>query len=89
MTMSDRPLLHDYVLNGDVREWWACKHPERPFDMQEVFDERCRGCRIKAQADLVNHGDVTLFDPKDHPYGTRPQKYMLSDLAAGRVPWSS
>lgn len=73
--------LHaDRYLRPD--DWWACKNPERPYDYREVYDERCKFCLIKAEADLRSFGDRILFDALDHDQ----TKYMLSDLAAGRIP---
>jgi hypothetical protein len=58
--VSDEP-LHHYVL--DLGEWWACQHPEKPYDRFQIYDVRCRACLIKAQVDLAIYGDRPMFDP--------------------------
>lgn len=61
--------------------WWACAEPERPSDVDIIYDENCPMCRLKAAAVLLADGDEPLFRTD----GDEPANIMLSDLAAGRV----
>lgn len=41
--------------------YWACKQPERPRDKDTLYDWRCRGCVIAAEAHVKIHGDQELW----------------------------
>lgn len=69
------PPLHFMPIELD--EWWACQLPERPYDEQTWYDERCGACQIKAGADLHHVGNRILFDPTEDRYAS------LSEIAAG------
>ena len=59
--IEEFPRLHRLVLTE--YQWWGCLEPERPYDWNEVWDERCEKCRIKMRLVLATHGDIAIFDP--------------------------
>lgn len=61
MTISDSVDLHDSVayfgvIPGRNDEWWACQHPERPYDLDRTWiEERCRPCVLALGAAALQH----------------------------------
>ena len=73
--MRDEP-VHGMPLLPD--QWWGCQQPERPFNLDEVWDERCPKCLLKMKLDLAKCGDVPMFDAEAAMWPE--SKGMLSDV---------
>lgn len=43
--------VHPSMASG---RWWACEHPERPYDEQANYHNRCRACWLSAKASSLN-----------------------------------
>jgi len=66
----------------DEGEWWACLHPERPYDGGKVYDDECPACcLVAARADLEVIGDVPLVTTTNGV--PADEGYTLADLASG------
>lgn len=60
--------LREFPLHGGGlrdSQWWGCSEPERPYDDNECWDERCPGCRIKMEMTLRERGDIPLNETHD------------------------
>lgn len=75
--MGSEPL---HSLDLYPRQWWACQEPERPDDEWCCYDERCRGCILKAAAALANGQSDVLLQNLEVP----GSGILLSEIAAGK-----
>lgn len=63
--VHDMSVFPEYI-RDDPSNWWACEHPERPWDQFALFDdENCRGCRLALRAVAANGlGHIVLIQSK-------------------------
>lgn len=80
--------LHDIPL--PTHGWWACSHPERPYDAGTWWDERCRSCVIAMGAAARLLPEMGIFNEDSCHKGTLEHVYEAQrvkfDLPAVRPP---
>lgn len=67
--MSSRPVVNRRPADWDechpvilrIDEWWACEHPERPWDFRGTwFAADCRACVLALGAAAVHDREVMI-----------------------------
>ena len=58
-------------------QWWGCTAPERLHDPEEIWDNRCQGCRLRMRLTIEQHGEMQVYEPDGTPKG-----YTLGEMLA-------